>query len=65
MTPDEIRSLRHAAGLTQQALAARMGVQRLAVARWEAATRRITVSHAKLLRRICAEAKHERQSDVS
>lgn len=39
-TPDRIRALRERAGLTQDELAAKLGVNRSAVCRWERGRRR-------------------------
>jgi DNA-binding transcriptional regulator YiaG len=42
MEPEEVRAIRKRLGLTQAALAAKLGVQREAVARWEIGTRPVT-----------------------
>lgn len=56
-TPDEVRSLRHMMGLTQQQLAQELGVTEFSVWRWENNKRPITVAHTKLLRGL-AEDRH-------
>jgi len=50
MTRKELRSLRKAAGLTQAALAKRLGVALNTVSRWETGEARITPPMARLLR---------------
>ena len=57
MTPDELKSLRAAAGLTQRDVAERLGVNRLTVARWEQGGRAISVPMAKLIRLTCRPAR--------
>jgi DNA-binding transcriptional regulator YiaG len=49
MTPSEIRTLRAALGLTQQALANRMGVTVTTVSRWEQGVRPLEGPALKLL----------------
>jgi len=57
MTPDEIKRARAKLKLTQQALAAKLGVTSTTVARWEAGTSRIhplrlpAVAHALRLKK--------------
>lgn len=51
-TPDEVRGLRVAMGMTQTELARNMGVTEFSVWRWENGKRPITEAHTKLLRRI-------------
>lgn len=41
MTPDELRTWREQAGLTQASLAAYLSVDRMSVSRWERGTRTI------------------------
>jgi len=53
MAPDELRDLRAAAGLTQQALADRLGVKRLTVSQWEQGRRAISVPMEQLIRIHC------------
>lgn len=50
MTPAEIRAARKRLGLSQEGLAERMGVSRSLVEKWEIGLRKISASHAKLLR---------------
>lgn len=56
MTPDELRSFRRRAGLSQSGLAARLGMATGTVARWEQGRRRmppwlpLALSSYKLLR---------------
>ena len=52
MDAGKFRSIREAAGLTQEALAALLGVHRVTIARWETGTRRIPEMAARLLVRI-------------
>ena len=65
MTPAEIRILRQAAGLTQKALAERMGLSakrgKFTVSEWESA-RNLPISepHARLLALVCAPKKKEK-----
>lgn len=49
MTPAELRTLRKRLGLTQAALATRVGVGARAVRRWEAGDRKISVPIARLI----------------
>lgn len=49
MTKDELRRLRRKAGLTQAALAQRLGVTATTVARWEQGARPISTAHANLV----------------
>ncbi len=58
MSPDEVKSLRVAAGLRQIDLAERMGVSQSAVAFWETGRRTIDAEDAQRLREICEEANH-------
>ncbi len=57
MTPAALKRIRRELGLTQEELAARLGVQRETVARWETGVRRIAEPIARLVRRIAAEAR--------
>lgn len=50
MIPRELQRLRRRAGLTQQALAARLGVCRDTISRWERGMRRISRMAAHLIR---------------
>jgi DNA-binding transcriptional regulator YiaG len=50
MSGAEVRRLRKAAGLTQGALARRLGVQKSTVYRWETGRTRITRPMARLIR---------------
>src|SRR5262249_21731315 len=50
MSGAEVRKLRKAAGLTQGALARRLGVQKSTVYRWETGRTRITRPMARLIR---------------
>jgi DNA-binding transcriptional regulator YiaG len=60
MTGREVRRIRRALGLTQRALAARVGVAENTVHRWERGT--LTVgSTAAILLRLLAEQARERQ----
>ena len=52
MTPDDLRTLRHAAGLTQAQLAALIDVAQPHVAKWEAGRYRISAPVAVLLRAV-------------
>ncbi len=56
MTPDEIRDLRLRLGLSQEALARRMGVSMNTVARWEGGSRRPSGPAILLLQRMAKEA---------
>lgn len=57
MRPVELKRIRRQLGLTQQALAERLGVDRTTVARWETGARGIAEPIARLVQRIRAEAK--------
>jgi len=50
MTADEVRAVRARLGLTQRELAARLGCDRVTVARWETQRRALTGPAARLLR---------------
>ena len=49
MTGDELREMRKAAGLTQAALAERLGVRQSAIYRWEQGQRGISEPMARLI----------------
>lgn len=55
MRPDEIARIRERLRLTQQELADLLGVNRVAIARWETGARNISEPAARLLRRIHEE----------
>lgn len=57
MTPAALKRIRRELGLTQQELAALVGVGRIAVARWETGARGISEPIARLVQRIRAEAR--------
>lgn len=57
MTPEQFQRLRHSIGLTQAEAAERLGVTRLAVARYETGTRKISEPVARLWTRLAAEEK--------
>ena len=52
VSPDEIKQIRASLQLTQQALADLLGVDRVAVARWETGRRNISAPTERLLLRI-------------
>ena len=52
VTGDELRKLRKRAGLTQAALAERLGLTANAVARWEQQVRSISEPMARLIRMV-------------
>lgn len=52
MTPTGLKRIRRELDLTQEALAERLGVRRVTVARWETGHRRIAEPIARLLQRI-------------
>lgn len=56
MTGQEMRTAREAAGLTQEALALRLGVTPTTVWRWEAGQRPIKQVYAELVGNIVKEA---------
>jgi transcriptional regulator with XRE-family HTH domain len=49
MTPDDVATIRALAGLTQEELAARLGVARLTVIRWESGQCEPGAAHAAAL----------------
>jgi transcriptional regulator with XRE-family HTH domain len=57
VTRQELRRLRGQLGLTQEALAAELGVHRVTIAKWEAGDRGIPEPVARLVKRIVAERK--------
>jgi DNA-binding transcriptional regulator YiaG len=61
MTPAGLKRIRRELGLTQEELAARLGVQRETVARWETGARGIAEPIARLVRRVAAEARGKRR----
>jgi putative transcriptional regulator len=50
MTPDELRTIRKALGLSQAAMAQIVGVSRRTVEHWEAGTRNVSPPAARLIR---------------
>ena len=54
MTGTEVRRLRRRLGLTQAQLAARLGVHKLTVSRWERGQVRVTEPMSRLLRLLAA-----------
>lgn len=56
MTPKQAKRLRTSAGLTQAALADRMGVSQVTVARWETGVRPIAEAYARLMGFVCEQA---------
>ena len=61
MTPIGLKRIRRALGLTQEALAKAVGVDRVTVARWETGVHAIPEPTVRLIRRIRAEAQEERR----
>ena len=61
MTPATLKRIRQALGWSQQEMADAIGVGRIAVARWETGTRRISEPVARLVQRIRAEARGKRR----
>lgn len=59
MTPLGLRRIRRALGLTQAALAQRLGVRRLAVTRWESGARGISEPIARFVRLLHAGARRK------
>lgn len=57
MDPDEFKRLREALGLTQDQLAAELGVHRVTVARWETGEHKVPEPAARLLERLKADSK--------
>ena len=55
MSPEEIKRIRASLGLRQQQLAELLGVDRVAVARWETGARNISQPITRLLLRIWDE----------
>lgn len=55
MTPDDLRAIRRALGLSQEGLAAAVGVHRVTVARWELGTHHVPPPVERLMRRLLAE----------
>jgi DNA-binding transcriptional regulator YiaG len=56
MTSADVKRLRRRLGLTQRALAARLGVHQLTVSRWECDRVRVTEPMARLLRLLVTTA---------
>jgi len=50
MKPSELRRIRNSLGLTQAEMGRALGAHRVSVARWEAGTRAVPVTVAKLAR---------------
>lgn len=61
MTPTGLKRIRRGLGLTQEALAEAIGVDRVTVARWEVGLRPISEPIARLIRRIRAEGRGGRR----
>lgn len=57
MTPTSLKRIRRELGLTQEALAAAVGVARETVARWETGVHGIPEPTVRLIRRIRAEGR--------
>lgn len=57
MTPDQIKALRAASGLTQAGLAARLGVKLRTVQTWEYGTRTPSGPALMMLKRVAKAAK--------
>jgi transcriptional regulator with XRE-family HTH domain len=64
VTPTELREIREAFGLTQDALADELGVHRVTVARWEAGDRGIPEPVARLIERIRLERLHRLATEI-
>jgi len=58
--PQELKRIREELELTQEQLAAEIGVHRVTVAKWEAGDRGIPEPVARLLQRIRAEKKRKK-----
>ena len=56
MGPDDVKSLRKRLGLTQHALAERVGVRPLSVSRWERGTHRPSHLARRALEKLADEA---------
>ena len=63
MTPDELRCVISALGMTQVAFARRIGVAPQTVRRWLAGRRRISRSVTELVRLLQREKKEENHND--
>jgi len=61
MTPDDLRRIRRALGLTQGELADELGVHQVTVARWEVGMRRIPEPVARLVVRILANSRRRKR----
>lgn len=61
MTPTGLKRIRRELGLTQEALAEAVGVDRVTVARWETGLRGIPEPTARLIQRIRAEVRGEQR----
>lgn len=61
MTPIGLRRIRRELGLTQEALAKAVGVDRLTVVRWETGVHGIPEPTVRLIQRIAAEARGKRK----
>lgn len=57
MTPTQLKTIRRRLGLSQAALARKLGVSRNTVTRWEMGLHRIPLMAAHLIRRIAEEEK--------
>ena len=64
MTSTGVKRIRRELGLTQEALAKAVGVDRVTVARWETEVHAIPEPTARLLQRIAAEAREKRKGKV-
>ena len=62
-TPDRIRKLRTRLGLTQQALAVRLGIAVTAISRWENGKHAPSPMACKLLDGLAAKSKGESNND--
>ncbi len=61
MTPKAVKAIRTRLGLSQTAFAAKIGVTRDAVARWEAGNRRMSEPISRLIERLAVEGKAKKR----